>query len=110
MKVTITRIERDAFKEAARLEKAKRHPGRGIFDKVFTKEHGKAMIFSPSKIQLATELQGQKQRDKEEATAQKELKRAQKERLKEDRERLTAQRRRGSPSKRDDKGNDCRGA
>ena len=30
MKVTITRIERDAFKEAARLEKAKRHPGRGI--------------------------------------------------------------------------------
>ena len=93
MRVTITRIERDAYKEATVLKKAKRYRGRGIFDKVFTEEYGKAIIFSPNNIKLARKLEKQKQHDKKEADLQKQLEKERKQKLKEERERLTAQRR-----------------
>ena len=88
------------LQETIRLEKNKRRRGKPLFDDLGVENNGKAIFFSPSKIQRARDRQAEKEQERDLAQAQKAEEKHQKQLAKEEKQLLIAQRKAGREEQR----------
>ena len=69
--VALLQAENAGLRNAIIHKKKKRQQGRPLFNSIRAEEDGKAMFFSPNKIQHARDLQAKRKYAKQQAIAQK---------------------------------------
>lgn len=88
----MVQAENEGLRLAVRTEKRRRRRGRGIFEDMREEADGKALFFSPTKIQIARDKLEAKDREKDEATAAKEAENEAKRKAKEEQALMLEQR------------------
>ena len=89
---SILTTQNTQLRETVRLEKDKRRRGKPLFDDIEAEGDGKAMFFSPSKIQRARDRQQQKEHERDLIQVQKQAEKQAKRLAKEEKQLLIAQR------------------